>query len=92
MERSFCKISITIDAITTYNLCNYFTIVLIFSLHIPVKITLYIEINIINSYDCIYIYVEENRNMIFIDGNNSYFSNRANEERREADEKSFVSN
>lgn len=90
MERSFCKISITIDAITTYNLCNYFTIVLIFSLHIPVKITLYIEINIINSYD--YIYVEENRNMIFIDGNNSYFSNRANEERREADEKSFVSN
>lgn len=67
---------------------------LIFSLHIPVKITLYIEINIINSYDYIYIYiyVEENRNMIFIDGNNSYFSNRANEERREADEKSFVSN
>lgn len=65
---------------------------LIFSLHIPVKITLYIEINIINSYDYIYIYVEENRNMIFIDGNNSYFSNRVNEERREADEKSFVSN
>lgn len=57
-------------------------------------ITLYIEINIINSYDYIYIYiyVGENRNMIFIDGNNSYFSNRANEERREADEKSFVSN
>lgn len=65
---------------------------LIFSLHIPVKITLYIEINIINSYNYIYIYVGENRNMIFIDGNNSYFSNRANEERREADEKSFVSN
>lgn len=67
---------------------------LIFSLHFPVK---YDHVIYRNKYNkqlrlYIYIYVEENRNMIFIDGNNSYFSNRANEERREADEKSFVSN
>lgn len=92
MERSFCKISITIDAITTYNLCNYFTIVLVnfFSTYSCQDHTIYR--NKYNKQLRLYIYVEENRNMIFIDGNNSYFSNRANEERREADEKSFVSN
>lgn len=52
-------------------------------------ITLYIEINITNSYE--YIYIGENNNIIFIDRNNSYFSSRVNEKRREADEKSFNS-
>lgn len=91
MDRSFRKLSITLIRLPS---TIYATILfwLIFFLHLlSSTITLYIEINITNSYEYIYIYIGENNNIIFIDGNNSYFSNRVNEKRREADEKSFNS-